>query len=887
MPLTVGSRLGHYDVTALIGEGGMGQVYQATDTKLNRQVALKILPEAFATDPDRLARFQREAQVLASLNHPNIAQIHGIEESEGTRALVLELVEGPTLADRISKGPIPVDEALPIAKQIAEALEAAHEAGVIHRDLKPANIKVREDGTVKVLDFGLAKALESDTRADFSRSPTLTPAATQVGVIMGTAAYMAPEQAKGQVADRRADIWSFGAVLYEMLTGHKVFAAPTVTEALAGLLEHEPDFTALPVSTPLALRRLLRRCLEKDRKRRLQHIGDARLEIDEPPEQGVEQASDGHRRVRTRRIALAVIVVCAAGVAGYFLRAPSGDALGPTVPRLVNAVKVTRALGVEYPALSPDSEWLAYSSQESGNSDIWVVQLGSGQAVNRTADNPGSNVWPRWSPDGRQIAFHSDSGGEGAVWVMDAFAGAPRRVAAAADSVPHWSADGLRIAYVVNDNSAGSGQAFVEILDLQTGESRRLPLPGVTTGQLEIGLSGTDLTWSPDERFFAYLDTGIGRISLAHRVWVVRADDGKATPITDHQTSEWSPAFSSDGATLFYTSNRGGTYDLWQQAIDDTGASQGEPQPVTSGMEMLHATLSRDGAKLAYVKGRQVANVWRVPVLDDRPATWTDAEQVTFDRAWLQSFALSPNGERLSLTTDRAGHWDLWLMPSIGGRLNQLTTGITPEWVPDWSPDGRRIVFHGSQSGNRDVWIIPADGGPASQVTTSEGDDLQATWSPDGRSIAFRSGRGGGSSIWVISAEGGEAKQVTEAEADGLPIWAPDGESIAFVSGRGGSYNVWQVPTTGGDAVRLTGSSRLRPAFSPDGTRIFFAREGNLWVLSLADGVERQLTDLEGRYGELRGINLDTDGQHIYFPWQEDEGDVWVADLVFDERSDN
>ena len=247
-------RLGHYDVTTLIGEGGMGQVYQATDTKLNRQVALKILPEAFASDPDRLTRFQREAQVLASLNHPNIAQIHGIEETDDTRALVLELVEGPTLADRIAQGPIPLDEALPIAKQIAEALEAAHEQGVIHRDLKPANIKVKDDGTVKVLDFGLAKALDTTTQGDPSLSPTLTAAATQMGVIMGTAAYMSPEQAKGKVVDKRADVWAFGAVLYEMVTGRKAFPGDDVSDTLATVLKFDPNWDALPANLHPRLR---------------------------------------------------------------------------------------------------------------------------------------------------------------------------------------------------------------------------------------------------------------------------------------------------------------------------------------------------------------------------------------------------------------------------------------------------------------------------------------------------------------------------------------------------------------------------------------------------------------------------------------------------------
>ena len=272
MPLTVGSRLGHYDVTALIGEGGMGQVYQATDTKLKRQVALKILPEAFAADPERLARFQREAEVLASLNHPNIAQIHGLEEADGVRALVLELVEGPTLADRIKQGPIPLDEALPIAKQIAEALEAAHEQGVIHRDLKPANIKVREDGTVKVLDFGLAKALDPHPTGDPSQSPTLTAAATQMGVIMGTAAYMSPEQARGKVVDKRADIWAFGVVLYEMLTGVRPFQGEDVSLTLASVMKSDVNVTVLPGDLPETLRTVIRQCLQKDRR---SHVNDA------------------------------------------------------------------------------------------------------------------------------------------------------------------------------------------------------------------------------------------------------------------------------------------------------------------------------------------------------------------------------------------------------------------------------------------------------------------------------------------------------------------------------------------------------------------------------------------------------------------------------------
>ena len=287
-------RIGGYAVTAKIGEDGMGEVWQARDTKLDRDVALKVLPPAFTDDPDRLARFEREAKVLASLNHPNIAAIYGLEEADDTRALVLELVEGPTLADRIAQGPIPVDEALPIAKQIAEALEAAHEAGVIHRDLKPANIKVREDGTVKVLDFGLAKALDTTPQGDLSESPTLTAAATQMGMIMGTAAYMSPEQARGKSVDRRSDIWAFGVVLYEMLTGTRAFHGEAVADCLAKIIERNPDYDALPPDVPPSIRQLVFRCLEKDQRERLRDIGDARIEIKQalatPP-------NDAHRKI--------------------------------------------------------------------------------------------------------------------------------------------------------------------------------------------------------------------------------------------------------------------------------------------------------------------------------------------------------------------------------------------------------------------------------------------------------------------------------------------------------------------------------------------------------------------------------------------------------------
>ena len=419
MALEVGSRLGHYDVTALIGEGGMGQVYQVTNTKLNRQVALKILPEVFATDPDRLARFQREAQVLASLNHPNIAQIHGLEESDDTRALVLELVEGPTLADRIKQGPIPVDEALPIAKQIAEALEAAHEAGVIHRDLKPANIKVRNDGTVKVLDFGLAKALDTTPDGDPSQSPTLTAAATQMGVIMGTAAYMSPEQARGKPVDRRADIWAFGCVLYEMLTGRRAFAGDDLTDTIAAVVRSEPAWDALPDDVSSRITQILRACLQKDGSRRVRDIGDVQLAIDgtfETTARDPSAASPTFRFwQRPGTVAAAVLFALTVGVVVGTLRSPRSAPAAETgvVTRSVITLPVDERLalaalapaGVGRPslALSPDGTRLAYVVDRDGTSEISLRQLD--QFESRALPGTEGAFHPFFSPDGQWIGF--------------------------------------------------------------------------------------------------------------------------------------------------------------------------------------------------------------------------------------------------------------------------------------------------------------------------------------------------------------------------------------------------------------------------------------------------------------------------------------------------
>ncbi len=461
MALAAGARLGPYQILSALGSGGMGEVYRARDIKLNRDVALKVLPEAFALDADRLARFRREAQLLASLNHPNIAGIYGFEESEGiVSALVLELVEGPTLADRIAQGPTPLDDALPIGRQIAEALEAAHEQGIIHRDLKPANIKLRPDGTVKVLDFGLAKALEpaAGVASDFTATPTITsPLMTRMGAILGTAAYMSPEQTKGRAADKRSDIWAFGCVLFEMLTGRAPFVRGTMSETVAAILEREPDWAKLPSATPVPVRRLLERCLVKDPRRRLRDAGDARIEIDEAlasPAGGAAapQAERTGRRTAVRWALALVGAVAAASVVVWNVKPDSPPVSSASVTRLTITPPPTDPLAVDLAAvaISPDGLHVAYAAGRGSRQKIYLRDINAFEGAPIPGTENGST--PFFSPDGSWVGFFIT----GKMKKVLRTGGMPLTICdtqGTAGATPSWDADGT----IVFTPSTGSG----------------------------------------------------------------------------------------------------------------------------------------------------------------------------------------------------------------------------------------------------------------------------------------------------------------------------------------------------------------------------------------------------------------------------------------------
>ena len=645
MPLQPGTTLGPYQVTAKIGEGGMGEVYQARDTKLDRDVALKVLPEAFTSDPDRLARFEREAKVLASLNHPNIGSIYGLEEAEGVKALVLELIEGPTLADRIKQGPIPIDEALPIAKQIAEALEAAHEQGVIHRDLKPANVKVKDDGTVKVLDFGLAKAFQAEPGSDPSESPTMTAAATRAGVILGTAAYMSPEQAKGKPADRRADIWAFGCVLYEMLTGVRPFGGGNVSEVLAEVIKSEPDWEALPDATPTHIRLVERQCLQKDPRLRLHDVADLRLAMDGAFNTLTSQIAPvlaaWQRPVPVVAAVLAAIFVgglavwsvtrqlatASPNIVRSVINTPPGGALavptiGPTVAlspdgslivyvsdadesttRLfvrqmgqLGATPIPGTDGAQMPVFSPDGEWVVFREGLSAETTLKKVPIGGGTPVT-IVEQPGLPRGISWGPaDGA-----SGSPERTLVWVDHEGLEEPLLAPPRAYYHPRVSPDGSKVVVAIDDG----GDVDLHVYDLERGQLTKVtfdPAPD----ELPV--------WTSDGRAIMFASDG----TVFRRSADGSGDAERLTSGVNHNPQPVS--LSSDGTRLFFLERPEGPnlHDIFTLGLDLPDA---RPEAVLEGAANYRAAeLSPDGRWLAYTSnesGGQRVYVGSFPTLND------------------------------------------------------------------------------------------------------------------------------------------------------------------------------------------------------------------------------------------------------------------------------
>ena len=850
MALNAGDRLGPYEITAKIGEGGMGEVYRARDTQLDRDVAVKVLPEAFTGDRTRLLRFEREAKALASLNHSNIAQIYGVVEAHGQRALVLELVEGPTLADLIAAGPIPLRESLRIARQIAEGLEAAHEAGVVHRDLKPVNIKVREDGTVKILDFGLAKAIES-TRADLSQSPTLSSAAvagTQVGMIVGTAAYMSPEQAHGRPVDKRTDVWAFGAVLYEMVAGSRAFAGEGFTDTVAAVIRGEPDWSALPSDVPLLVRRLLARCLAKDRRNRIHDIADARIEIEAalvaPPE-----TAGAHGRARPSRWqrGLPWAVAAAATVAGIGIWGVSGQ------PPLQRPIRLTVSLpdGQELPPewvnpldVSRDGQFIVYAARPRDGkvSQLFLRALGDfgAQPVEGTQ---GAEA-PFFSPAADWIGFFAN----GALWKVPRSGGRPFKICDVQMFFPGatWG-DGDVIIFV--DQRFGLFKVSAD-----GGAPEQLTRPDAAAGEV---------------RHLAPQLLPGGRQVL----FTVMTDTQPFAAVLSFDTNETRPVIRNAGAARYIESGhllyfQSGS--LLAAAFDPAALEiQGSPAPIQEQVS-YHPTLGiarfavANTGTLVYAP----ADAWTgntTMVWVDRAGAVRPLGAAPGDFSYPR---ISPDGRQIAVAVTP----HIWLYDAERGTGLPLTTnGINVE--PVWTPDGAQITFSRTTPGTYfDLYSIAADRSrPPELLLQREGRQLPTSWSPDGRTLGFYERTDTGEmDIWVL--EDRKARAVlAEDHIEHSPVLSPDGRWLAYVSFETGSAEVHVRPYPGPGRARIVSlKGGTQPLWSRDGRELFYRSGDFLMVVPLESrGSELMLGTpkplFEGRFdygpggsdGDGGGLNYD------------------------------
>jgi eukaryotic-like serine/threonine-protein kinase len=832
--LTSNTRLGTYEIVAPLGAGGMGEVYRARDTRLGREVALKFLPADFASDPERHARFEREAKLLASLNHPHIAALYGLEHMDGQHALVMELAEGEGLDERIARGPVPVEDAIPLASQIADALEAAHEKGIVHRDLKPANVKVRPDGTVKVLDFGLAKAWEEPgANSDAALSPTITGHHTRAGVILGTAAYMSPEQARGKPVDKRADIWAFGCVVYEMLTGSRTFGGDTMTDVIAGVVTREPDWKALPPEVTPRTRQALERCLEKDPKRRFRDIGDARFELEEGMRssgaelprtlQAPAAVALPARRAVLPWIGAALAMALAVGFAVAYARAASvhpRSVRSYILPPDKNHFAFGGATGGA--VVSPDGTRIVFAAtDDSGRRLLWLRPLDSLTA--QPLEGTEGASYPFWSPDSRFLGFFVP----GKLKKIDILGGPPQTICdASSGRGGSWSQEGVIVfaADVYGGlrrvSSAGGASATVTELDRSRGQTSQRWPAFLPDGRRFMFWAGNPTASSQETKgiYVASLDEKGQRFLLQTDSDALYAPPGYLLYLREQSLM----AHPFDAGSLKF---RGEAFPVAEDVASPESYRLGRFS-VSQDRSLAYLTGQNDRSQIITLNaaGQQVGPVGEPAIIG--------------------GIRLSPNGQTLAeiLQEPQTKNVDVWLVDLARGVKTRFTFDPAADFDPVWSPDGSRVAWASNNKGHFDLYTKSATGaGEAEVLFASDADKYVTDWSHDGRFVVFTEldpKGNNGADIWVQPLFGDRKPYPFLATLfnEGNAVFSPDGRWLAYQSNESGKTEIYITPfPQAGGKWQVSQGGGLTPSWRADGQELYFATpDGRLMQASVA-----------------------------------------------------
>lgn len=862
--LKQGDCLGAYRVLGPLGSGGMGEVYRAVDTRLDREVAVKVILGGLAADPAKAARFEREAKILAAMDHPNLLAIHDVGREGDLAYLVTELLEGETLRDKLAGGPLDVRSALRIALQIAFGLAAAHDRGIIHRDLKPSNVFVTRDMHVKILDFGLARLEAVDDRpaSQVSEAPT-AEGPTRPGVVLGTSGYMSPEQVRGRAVDVRSDIFALGILLYEMLSGRRPFSGSSNADMLAAILTANPpplSKTNRPV--PPALEEVIRRCLEKDPEMRFQSARDVLVALEVCASGDSSTISRVHapgRPIAWRWVAAVAGAVAAVVALTVWMGLHAREGRLPAFePR-----QVTYSPGLETsPAVAPDGNSVAYSAQD----DLWVADRRGGAPLRLTTDGL-SNDCPAWFPDGSALLYASKRGGRDGIWKISRFGGAPSLIVPDARS-PAVSPDSTRVAFARLE----AGQSTrIWVADLGAPlNARRL------TGDADGVWDHAHPSWSPDGRTLCYNDQ--------NDLWLVPAAGGRASKLTSDDAPDCNPAWSPDGRHVYFQSLREAGWAIWR--IPAAGGAMGRVT-LGSGLEQW-PSISADARRLAYATGGR----WTCSALDRA----TGERTVLWSGAFTGEPSLSPDGRWLSYTSAREGAINIWRVPLLDGK----PVG-DPERVTDqrgncsntaYSPDGRWIAYQLLLQGQRHIWVVPAEGGPPTAFTSGLSSDTSPEWSLDGKRISFISDRGGTDAIWAAPFRDGwrvgePQDLIRRSGMAGNYCWSSDGRRIAFCADDSEGRDVWTAEAAGsGESVRLTAGAGAEWVTLDPAT-------GDILVLGAWGGPKKEVRRVafgggpprpvpgfgsQSKGRDLMEVEASRDGRFFVVIEQEKEGDVWMLE---------